>query len=59
MKYFPSFPVIVTTRVDFYNDIDRASFELLRFLAYRLEVVRAAMLRVEELRPDAADVSEL
>ena len=65
MKPSPSFPVIVTARVVFDDGVDdRPFFELnqreqLRFLIYRLEVVQAAMHRVERLRRMAADASEL
>jgi hypothetical protein len=63
MKQFPSFPVIVTTRVEFHEDVDRALFEfehreLLRFLIYRLKILQEAMSRVETLR-HIANVSEL
>jgi hypothetical protein len=64
MKHFPPFPVIVTARVVFHHDVDRVLFEfeqreLLRFLIHRLQVVQAAMHRVERLRRIAANASEL
>ena len=63
MKHFPSFPVIVTARVVFHDDVDRALFEfdqreLLRFLIYRLQVAQAAMRLLERLRRVAADASK-
>jgi hypothetical protein len=64
MKHLPSFPVTVTTRVEFHEDVDRALFEfeqreLLRFIIYRLQILQEAMSRVERLWHIAADVSEL
>jgi hypothetical protein len=63
MKHFLSFPVIVTARVVFHDDVDRALFEfdqreLLRFLIYRLQVAQAAMRLLERLRRVAADASK-
>jgi hypothetical protein len=62
MKQFSSFPVIITTRVEFHEDVDRTLFkfdqrELLRFLIYRLKILQEALSRVETIR-QIADVSE-
>ena len=64
MRKSVSFPVIVTTRVAFHEDVERASSEfdegeLLRFFLYRLTVLQAAMHRLERLRcRSVADASQ-
>jgi hypothetical protein len=64
MNHPSSFPVIVTAQVVFHDDVGRALFEFdqsehLRRLVYRLQVLQAAMHRVERLRRIAADASNL